>query len=187
MSEDYLEAGTDTGSENRRPFLMIAGALAIIFILTIICTGAVLAFRNRGNGNGNGNGEERTIRLTQNAETLALNALVTQTVAAIETEAARPTNTIVPTNTPQPTNTIVPTNTPVVSSAKETETPIANGTNVFAASGSADSTPTAIAGLSGGGSGDSALPETGIDAWMAVLAGVALIGVLFGARRLRTG
>ncbi len=185
MSEDYLEEGTDTGNENRRPFLILTGVLATVFILAIICIGAVLAIRNRGNGNG----EEVAIRLTQNAETLARNALVTQTVAAIETEAARPTNTIAPTNTPRPANTIAPTstNTPVVSSAKETETPIANGTNVFAGNGATDSTPTAIAGLSGGGSDDSTLPETGIDAWMAVLAGVALIGVLFGARRLRTG
>ncbi|MFQ5434280.1 MAG: LPXTG cell wall anchor domain-containing protein [Anaerolineae bacterium] len=166
--------------------MILTGALVTVFILAIICIGAFLAIRNGGNGNG----EEVAAVETSNALQMLTNEAVTITVAAIETEAARPTNTIVPTNTPRPTNTTAPTktNTPVVSAAKETETPIANGTNVFAEGGGADSTPTAIAGLSGGGGGsESALPETGIDAWMAVLAGIVLIGILFGARRLRTG
>ncbi|MCP4426209.1 MAG: LPXTG cell wall anchor domain-containing protein [Chloroflexi bacterium] len=190
MTEDFIieeESGED--SPSRRPFLIAVGILLTILILAIICSAATLSIRNN-RGRSNGNAEQIAARETENAAILANNEAVTATIAAMETEQALPTETPTApaTNTPTPTNTPRPTNTPVVRPSGDdevTETPEPSSAD---ADGTAD-TPTPIAPLSGtnGGSDDDALPQTGIETWGALVAGLALVAILFAARRLRGG
>lgn len=189
MTEDFIiEEEHEEASNNRRPFLIAVGILLSIFILAAICS-ATLLYTRDGKPT---NGDAAAIAAieTTNAEIAVTNAAVTQTIAARETEKARPSDTPVPppTNTPIPTNTPQPTDTPVVGQAEEgeeTATPNLSGTSAFS-DGSANNTPTPIPGLSGSTGGNDSLPQTGIETWGALVAGLGLIAVLFFARRLRS-
>ncbi len=204
---DQLPDDTDEVEEesrNNSPFYKAAGLLLFIFILSLLCGGASYAIRGRG-ADPAADGEqasalsaERFQIETRNAEVAVTNAAVTQTIIAMETEAATtPTPDIPPTDEPtiEPTDTPVPTSTPLFQ-------PAADGTDVASESGdSGDSgtvsnsgssssggvyTPTPIPGLSGGGgTGTGTLPETGISVWGAILIALALIGVFIGARKIR--
>ncbi|MEJ2748101.1 MAG: hypothetical protein P8183_09370 [Anaerolineae bacterium] len=151
MNDDFIyeEEVDSVGSSNRRPFLIAVGVLLTIFVLAVICSATLLLTR----GGGNGNAEEIAAIETQNAIVAVTNEAVTQTISAMSTEAARPTDTppAPPTNTPRPTNTPLPTNTPVVQAAEATTTAtpdlLATGT---AATVSEESTPTPISALGNG-------------------------------------
>lgn len=191
MEDDYIieeEATGTQGSSSNRPFLTAVGILLFIFILAAGC--AAVSLMNRGGGN------EQAAQATSIAATneaiLAANAQVTQTIAAMETEAARPTNTPTPppptfTPAPSPTNTPRATNTPVVVDVVEgtadgaAGTPNVSGTSVFEP-GADGATPTPIPVVSGG---SGSLPDTGFELWAIVLAALVLVVVLVMARRMR--
>jgi len=184
--EEYIIQG-DTQSTNNRPFYTAVGVLLLIFIVAAGC--AAFSLLSRGSTDQVAQATVAAIE-TQNAIVAVTNEAVTQTIAAMETEAARPTETPSPpptfTPTPQATATTRPTNTPVVAEATveggDMGTPNLSGTSVF--DNSTDgSTPTPIPVTGGGDNGS--LPNTGFDVWSAMLIGLALVAVLFMARRLR--
>ena len=195
MSDDFIyDEQEPSAAGGRSPFFVAAGILGTIFVLAAICS-AVFWFI--GNGEPDPAVEaEIAARETQNAVVAVTNAAVTATIAAMETEAARPTETPTtpPTFTPQPTNSPTPSPTPVVQSAEDgSPTPNLLATEIAEEGGAgagdgSGGTPTPIPGFASGGSGSDsgALPETGIDTGSALLAAVVLIVVLAGARRLRS-
>jgi len=188
MTEDFILEEDESGdSSKRRPFLIAVGALAAVGVLAVACTAIILMTR----GSQPGNSEEVALIETQNAIIAVTNEAVTRVISAMETEAARPTNTPEPTATDLPTalptNTPRPTNTPVVQQAEgETATPVFFGTSTFGV-GLGGSTPTPIGALGSGSSGNGSLPQTGISTWAATLAALLLVGIVIAARRLRSG
>lgn len=184
MTEDYIiEEGEGAESANRRPFLYAVAALVAIGVLAIACA----AFFYFSDGEERDQADEIAVIETQNAIVAVTNEAVTRTIEAMETEAARPTNTPRPpaTDLPTlfPTNTPRPTNTPVVNQAEEA-TPDLSGTSAFVTGGGGN-TPTPIAAAGTGNAGSGALPQTGIETWGAYVAALFLIGVFVVARRLR--
>ncbi len=169
-------------SANNRPFVYAVGALLAVLFLSIAC---IVVFLMRGNGGEDQSSQIAAIEAT-NAAIAVTNAAVTKTIEAMETEAARPTETPENTPTTAPTEAATdvpkPTDTPVVPQAEEeTATPSLLGTSSFVGAGG-DMTPTPIASLGSEG----ALPQTGIGTWTATIAALLLIAILFGARRLRS-
>jgi hypothetical protein len=197
------DGGEDGASRNNGPFYKAAGLLILIFLLSLLCGGISYATRGGGDetadsGTNSGQSEEIAAIETQNAVVAVTNAAVTQTIIAMETEAATtPTPAIPPTNTPfvEPTKTSVPTATPLFQ--ETTPNPDEDGgDNADGGASTADtgtsigdgvSTPTPIPGLGSGSgnSGSGTLPETGIGAWVAALAALGLIGLFMGARKMR--
>jgi hypothetical protein len=181
MSDDFIIEEESDGAANRRPFLVAVGALVTIFILASVCAlGLLLSNRSSDRA------QEIAAIETQNAVIAITNEAVTLTIAAIETEAARPTDTPQPTatstSTPVPTDTPLPTNTRVIQPADEgTQTPSITGTTIFG-DGAGVSTPTPI--IASGG--DGALPQTGINTWGALVVAAILIVTVVTARRLRS-
>ncbi len=187
MTEEFiLEEDDSEESSSRRPFQVAVGALLVIGVLAVACTGITLFLR--------GSAAERDGQVseieTRNAIVAITNEAVTQTIAAMQTEEARPTDTpeLTPTNTATPiaTDTQVPTNTPVVQQAEDegAATPSLFGTSAFAA-GAGDATPTPLGAL-GNGSSDGTLPQTGVSTWGATVAALLFIGIFAVARRLRS-
>lgn len=179
-SNQHKNYTLETGQAS--PFAILLAALLGVLVLAVLCTGGVLFFR--GDDDVADVGGTSTAIAQANATTLAQNAQVTQTIAAMETEAARPTATA--TNTPQPTatttNTPQPSPTAVIEEAEATPTPSLFGTSIF------DTTPTPIGGAGDGtGTDGGALPDTGIGLGAALAAALGLLVLLVGARRLRTG
>lgn len=150
---------------------------------------------------------------TANAEIAAQNISVTETLAARATQDAQPTETATPTETAIPptataTATVAPTETPVVSDGDGDGTPEGEGTPAdgdgtpegggetdatatvsvlttpISGGDAATATPVVVTG--GGDNGTGTLPQTGVSPWGAIVAGLALVLVLFGARRLRS-
>lgn len=182
MSEDFIIEEEIDGAANRRPFLVAVGVLVTIFILASLCGLGLLL-----SGRSSDRAQEIAAIETQNAVIAITNEAVTLTIAAIETEAARPTDTPQPTvtstTTSVPTDTPLPTNTRVIQPVEEgTETPSITGTTIFG-DGAGVSTPTPIV-VAGGGS-DGALPQTGINTWGALVVAAILIATVVTARRLR--
>jgi LPXTG-motif cell wall-anchored protein len=211
MSEEFIVEEEE--SRSSLPFLLTATGLVGLLLLIVLGTVGYSILR-RG---------QRTDQVAAieaaNATTLAQNVQVTQTIAAMETQAALPptaTNTIAPTAVP-PTATPPPTvtapkatETPVVRPPEESQTTAtvnAAATSLFATA-LFNATPTAIAGAgggatggaTGGGSGSTAgtggqtgggsggaLPQTGGSVWGVAGIALALIALLFVARRLRAG
>ncbi len=191
-------------SRNNSPFYKAAGLLLFIFFLSLLCGGTYYVMRggdssSSSDGDGDGNSEvsaEVAAIETRNALVEVTNAAVTQTIIAMEIEAATtPTPAVTPTNTPEmePSKTSFPTSTPLF----ETATPSSDDSDSGDGGDSGDNgdsdsntvlyTPTPIPGLSGDGSGSTggALPETGIGAWTAALVALGLIGLFMGARKMR--
>lgn len=163
-------------------FAILLAALLGILVLAVLCTGAVLFVRSGDQADVSGTS---TAIAVANATTIAQNEQVTQTIAAIETEQARPTNTptntpVPPTDTPAPTDTPQPSPTPVVEEVEATPTPSLFGTSVFG------NTPTPVSGAGDNGTGGGTLPDTGINLGTAVGLALGLLLLLFAARRLRT-
>jgi hypothetical protein len=189
----YEESAEEQSSGGNGPFYTAVAILVGILILAL--GAAAIMLNSRGGGDGDVNAAQATSIAATNESILAQNAQVTETIAAMETEAARPTNTPTPppptfTPEPSPSNTPVPTDTPVVVDIdEETEgeagdgTPNVSGTSIFE-SGTEDSTPTPIP-VAGSNESES-LPDTGFELWAIALAGVVLVGILVAARRMRT-
>jgi hypothetical protein len=192
VDDEFIEE--EEGNSSRAVALAAAGLIGL-FVLILLGTLA-LTYARRGEQRG----QVAQIEAA-NATTEAYNLLVTQTVAAMETEAARPTDT--PTSTPTeipptatPTFTPQPTDTPVVqapagdedadqlAAAEQTPTPVLAGTAIFAP-GQVGATPTPL-GLAGGAQTPSTLPQTGLATSGAILAALAFLALAFAARRLRT-
>ena len=183
---DYNSSHSNSSEAGQAsPFAILLAALLGILVLALICTGAVFLLR--------GGGQEdisatSTAIAEANATTLAENARVTQTIAAMETEAARPTETptdtpVPPTSTPTTTGTPSPTSTAVVTVTVEaTPTPNLFGTSIFGGN-----TVTPLPGAPGPGPGPGALPTTGISLGSALAAALGLLLLLILARRLRAG
>jgi hypothetical protein len=196
MEEDYIvqDDSSGTGGSNNRPFLTAAGLLLLVFILAAGC-GAYNLISRGANGQTVAANPTAEAIFTQNAIVAVTNEAVTLTIRAMETEAARPTETptLPPTATqPSPATETpeAPTLTPVVPEGEGIgedgeegeDAPPAEGTTTFVPGD--DSTPTPIPVATGNDKG--ALPDTGIETWSAMLLALALVAVLFIARRLRS-
>jgi cytoskeletal protein RodZ len=179
FSEDFVVEEEEEGAN--RSFLILAGALIGVFILIVGCVLVYLLLQR-------GDRQDAIAKIeSENATTEAGNLLVTQTVQALQTEAARPPDT--PTTEPTVTATatpVLPTNTPVVqqTEAAETEEPATSPTATSSQVGGGSIAPTTVPGNSGGG-GDT-LPQTGLSAWTLVIGAIGLLALLLVARRLRT-
>jgi hypothetical protein len=140
-----------------------------------------------------------------NATTEAQNALVTQTVRAMETEAARPTDepTELPTEAPTDEAAQLPeiVGTPEVEQpATEEVEPVLPGLQQTATAEAEAAAATSVVGVDGGqatetplpggnttpGTEPETLPETGLSIWSILAIGAVLIALLLVARRLRT-
>lgn len=180
----------EQNSGGNGPFLTAVGILLVVFILAAGCS----AFMLRARDTTAGSTAEIAAIETKNAMVAVTNAAVTQTIAAMETEAAKPTETATSppptfTSEPSPSNTPRPSNTPVkvdidgeIGEGIADGTPNVSGTSQFE-DGTEDSTPTPIPVDGSNGSGE--LPDTGFELWAIVLAGIVLVAVLAGARRMR--
>lgn len=208
FSDDFIIEEEEQGAN--RTFLIIAGSLVALFIAIIACV-VLFALLNRENPN---DAQIAAIE-TQNAETAAQNARVTETIIAMELTANAPTATLPPTSTPEPTDTPTstpePTETSVVQTpgAEEetptgsetpgvsedggttTVTPNAAGTQIFGGDGGTFGTVTPISGTGAGGTGtgtgSETLPQTGASTVGLVGIGLLLVAAVFIFRRLRTG
>lgn len=195
MEDDsgYVYEEETVAEQNRGgngPFLTAVGILLVVFILAAACS----AFMLRGRDTAGVTTDEVAAIETQNAMIAVTNAAVTQTIAAMETEAAKPTETATSppptfTSEPSPSNTPRPSNTPVkvdidgeIAEEITDGTPNISGTSQFE-DGTTDSTPTPIPVA--GANGNDELPDTGFELWAIVLAGIVLVAVLAGARRMR--
>ncbi len=205
-----VEEGSSSG-----PFLIALAGFIGVFIIAAICVIAVVASRQTDNGQSNEvtaiETQNAVIQETNVAVTVAIQETEAAKVALAE--AVQPTFTPETENTATPEAEA--TETPVVKQATatadaETGTGEASGEDGTTGNeesadgdkegssagngtivGSGDAavhtpTPTPISSTSGDGSGDKVLPDTGLEDWVFALMGLALIAVLFGARKLRT-
>jgi outer membrane biosynthesis protein TonB len=191
MAEDFADDFIDEEEGgSRRPFWVLAGLLSFLLVATIACILIyVFVLSDR-----NGQPDQRVAEIVLTNEAIATaNAFVTQTVAAQQTEAARPTDPPTATPTPPPPTpttppTPAPTETPVVQPPEdengddndldedEAEEIAPQPTPIFPGAGVATATPVP---------GTTALPDTGLELWMIPLAVFGLLLVLLAARRLR--
>ena len=178
------EAGSPPPEESgNRTFLIVAGILGAVMIITLICIVVIAMFWLP---------RQQSAKKTENAQRLAQNTVVALGVA--QTEAAAkftptPTITKVPVNTPTATQTKPPTNTQVV--AKAATSTVTSAVTID------PKTPTAAALLTQAAiaqktviATSTALPPSGFadEVGMPVLLGLAalLVVIIFMARRLRT-
>jgi hypothetical protein len=206
FSEDF-EIEEEEEESSSRSFLIIAGSLIGVFILIAACTLAYIVLQR-----GQTQDEIASIE-SANATTEAQNALVTQTVQAMETEAARPTEE--PIALPPEAATEEPAQLPEAVDTPEVEQPAVEQTAAAVveqttaaeaaqtASAEAEAEGTSVVGTDGGQatatplpggsgstpseSGPETLPETGLSIWGILGLGLGLIAILLIARRLRTG
>ena len=189
FSDDFVIEEEDTAN---RSFLIAAGSLIGVFILLAACLLAYVLLQR-------GEVQDEVAQIeAQNATTQAQNALVTQTVEALETQqalaeieaenATAEAESLMATLTVEAMETLeaLPTETPVPTEVVQQPEPTATNTPI----------PTLVLGGGGDGSGALAtpitpgagetLPQTGISVWGIALAGLGLLVVLIVARRLRT-
>jgi cytoskeletal protein RodZ len=174
------EAGPPPEESSNRPFLIVAGVLAGVLVLSLLCLAAYAFFRVP---------MLQTQRATEEAEIILQNELmevsVRQTADAKEIQAAPPTATptLKPTDTPVP-----PTATRVVAQAA-TRTPT-TGPDPRTATVAALLTQAAAAQTATPQATATELPQSGFadDVGAPGLLALAalLVGVIFAARRLRT-
>lgn len=192
FSDDFVIEEEDTAN---RSFLIAAGSLIGVFILLAACLLAYVLLQ-RGQVQ-----DEVALIEAQNATTQAQNALVTQTVEALETQrasaeiesanATAEADRLMATMTVEAIQTLeaVPTDTPTPTEV--VQQPTATGTNT--------PIPTLVLGGGGEGGGTGALatpitpgagetlPQTGISIVGIAAVGLGLVALLIVARRLRTG
>lgn len=183
--------------ESGQAFAILVAALLGILVIALLCIGGALVIRERGDLADIS--ATSTVIAIANATTLAQNARVTQTIAAMETEAARPTSTS--TATPTPTNTATatatstpePTATAVAEEPEGEETPTPNFfvTSIFEgtrAGATAAAPPTGGTGTgTGTGTGGGTLPQTGVGLGTLIIGALLLTLSLGVVRRLRGG
>lgn len=191
FSDDFVIEEEDTAN---RSFLIAAGSLIGVFILLAACLLAYVLMQR-------GQVQDEVAQIeAQNATTEAQNALVTQTVEALETQqalieieaenATAEAEILMATLTVEAMETLeaLPTETPVPTEVIQQPTPTATNTAI----------PTLVLGGGGDGDGTGALatpitpgagetlPQTGISVLGIAVAGLGLVAVLIVARRLRT-
>lgn len=154
---------------SNRTFLIVAGILGGIVLLSLACVAAYVVFILPGTQKA-----QQAAVATQNAQNAQVAAALTSTSQA----ASLPTATITP----------PPTQTPVIAEATFTSTPATNTPDPATATVGAALTQAAVAQLTVVAT-STALPGTGIaDQYGApglVVVGMALVAVIFLARRLR--
>ena len=173
MADDFL---VEEESSNRT-FLIVAGGMAGLLLLGLVAI-VVIAFMRRG---GDANNEIAIMNQTIEAQ----NQFVTQTVAAMEAQAAYtatpspipPTKapTAIPTFTPSP---IPPTPTSVVQTPVAEETETAEPVSLAAAEITVTPAPTTAPA-------ETTLPASGLSMWQILVASAGLIVVIVLVRRLR--
>jgi hypothetical protein len=195
MSQYHRHKPEIRESGQASPFAILVAALLGILVLALLCTGGALVIRERGDQAGIG--ATSTVIAIANATTLAENARVTQTIAAMETEAARPTSTS--TATPTPTNTATPTATstpePTATAVaaepegEETPTPNFFVTSIFEGTptGATAAAPSTGGTGTGTGTGGGTLPQTGVGLGTLIVGALLLTLSLGVVRRLRSG
>jgi cytoskeletal protein RodZ len=175
MAEDF-DVGEpipeEEGSSSNRTFLVAAGGIGALLLLSIACMAAYLFYwAPRQQANRDARATEIILENTRVAESLTETAV-----------AAKPTNTPRPTSTPAPTSSPTPTQVVVIASATPA-VPLATTDPVTATAAAAltlTAQPTATA---------TALPVTGFADEVGLpgllFLGVALIAVFILARGLR--
>jgi len=163
------EPEEESGESSNRMFMILAGGLAALFVVGLICIAAVF-FMQRNQVAG--------VSATNTAQ-----AGKNATVIAGATLTARPTVTLPPTEPPPtPTATEVPpTSAPIVTASPTTT----SGTAVSPTATKATSTATLPSPSPTGTPESGTTPQTGMGGFGMVLAAAALLVVLFAARRLR--
>jgi hypothetical protein len=199
MSDEYVieeeEGGDGSGS---RAFVILAGILTAVLLLSLLCIAGVLLTRN-------GTDTDQTAaiqtREAENAIIAVTNTAVALTVEAMETEAAMPTNTPTATPEPPPTETPTPTNTPVVLPVDDDDngdpdedeaTPDALATAIAEAGeengdDNGNGNDTAVTPIAQVTPAPDTLPDTGFGTWGIIVIAFLLLGLTAVARRLRGG
>lgn len=191
FTDDFVIEEEDTAN---RSFLIAAGSLIGVFILLAACL-LTYVLMQRGQVQ-----DEVALIEAQNATTQAQNALVTQTVEALETQqalaeiesenATAEAESFIATMTVEALETLEaqPTETPRPTEVVQQPSPTATNTPI----------PTLVLGGGGDGDGTGALatpitpgagetlPQTGINIMGIAVAGLGLAVLLIVARRLRT-
>ncbi|NOR83622.1 MAG: hypothetical protein GQ526_09035 [Ardenticatenales bacterium] len=175
MADDFVvEEKTSS-----RAFIFAVLGMAALFVISVIAI-VIIALTRRGAGASN----EIAI-MNQTIE--AQNLLVTQTVVAMETEAAYTPPPSPRSPTAAPTST--PTQTKSPAPAKVTPSPVAQTAIPLtpeAEEGDAtEEAPTAPAPTPTIGPSGGQLPPGGMGMWGAILAAVVLVSIIMLARRLR--
>jgi hypothetical protein len=195
MSDEYVieeeEGGDGSGS---RAFVILAGILTAVLLLSLLCIAGVLLTRN---GVDTDQVAAIQTREAENAIIAVTNTAVALTVEAMETEAAMPTNTPTATPEPPPTETPTPTNTPVVLPVDDDDnddpdedeaTPDALATAIAEADEENDNdNDTAVTPIAQVTPAPDTLPDTGFGTWGIIVIAFLLLGLTAVARRLRGG
>lgn len=174
------EAGPPPEESSNRPFLIVAGILGGIMLLSLLCIVAFALARPMITGGANRQTQAAEINLqnTSVAHGVSMTAIALQWTAT-----ASPTLPPTATETPAPTNTLVVaqqvTNTPVPTTDPRTATVAALLTQAAEAQTTLTAVPT-----------PTQLPTTGfaddVGAPGLLVMAVMLVGVIFLSRRLRT-
>lgn len=191
MSDEYVIEEEEGGGSGSRAFIILAGVLTAVLLLSLLCIAGVLLTRN-------GTDPDQTAaiqtREAENAIIAVTNTAVAMTVEAMETEAAMPTNTPTATPEPLPTETPTPTNTPVVLPVDDDDgdpddaTPDALATAIAEADEeNGDGNGTAVTPIAQVTPAPDTLPNTGFGTWGIIVIAFLLLGLTAVARRLRGG
>ncbi len=184
--DDSMSSDDDGGGDNRT-FLIVAGILGILILLTLACM-AVFLLRGSSSGNQARQAEIATVNAqnTQVAEALSMTQLAqawtpTFTATSVPSTATNTPTAVVamPTNTPTPS---APTDTPTPDYRQATIDALATInalTQTPGAGGGSTGTPSATGLPNTGFADEVGLPGLAVGA-------VALLLVIFLARRLRT-
>ncbi len=162
-----------------RAFIFAVLGMAALFVISVVAI-VIIALTGRRIG-----GSDEIAIMNQTIE--AQNLLVTQTVIAMETEAAYTPPPSPRSPTAAPTST--PTQTKAPAPAKGTPSPVAQTAIPLATeaedSGATVEAPTVPAPTPTIGPGGGQLPAGGMGMWGAILAAVVLVSIIMLARRLR--
>ena len=195
MNDVEQELGEEKPPEKNgnRTFLIIAGTLAGIMVLALLCIGGLALFRYLPNQRATQSAQE-----TSAAKSTAEAISASQT-AAVPTATATPRPTFTPTNTPKPTNTavivIVPTKSPTVDVAVATRDALLTQIAATHAVSTLANTPQVTATLphptaTRAQPTTTALPITGFADELGtpglIITAFVLVAVIFIVRRLRT-
>ncbi len=181
MAEDFEVGGPLPEESTNRPFIIAAGVIGGLLVLSMICLGLyalVLAPR------------QREARATEAANIILQNTQVALSITETN-QIHRASVTLTATNTPVPSPTATATRTQVVVLPTNTNTPSTPQPTVDPLTRTAAAQAT-IAALAGGRTPTTtALPATGfadeVGAPSLLLLGAVLVAVVIIARRLRAG
>ncbi|HEB65231.1 MAG TPA: hypothetical protein ENJ02_06800 [Chloroflexi bacterium] len=187
-TDDSMSSGDDGGNDNRT-FLIVAGILGALILLTLACM-AIFLLRGSSSGNQARQAEIATVNAqnTQVAEALSMTQLAQAWTPTFTATSVPPTATNTPTAV-----VAMPTDTPTPSAPTDTPTPDYRQATIDALATINALTQTPGAGGGGTGTGTpsaTALPNTGFADEVGLpglaVGAVALLLVIFLARRLRT-